>query len=197
MLYHGHIIWLLADYRTIAVHDRGDQNSHLNPNHDVFLHPNHVLFTPKPNQSFSTALWRERNRKFNLNKRKAATQRNIRFELICGFTETYSVLGTIRKMISHKNILAFLLLPALLYVHLSLTLSAVWLVVDPTRLFSLTVEMTMNPKQWSRRPETTNRKALKGFQLWGTSESGHNLMWDCHCRRPLLHHRQSFNQLWI
>lgn len=48
-----------------------------------------MVFVLKPNQNRNAALWRERSRKFNPNKRKLAKYRNVQLELICGFAETY------------------------------------------------------------------------------------------------------------
>ena len=52
-------------------------------NHDVSLTLTKSFFVPKPNQSISTELWQEGNRKFDLNKQKVATQ------LFSGFAEMY------------------------------------------------------------------------------------------------------------
>lgn len=67
---------------TIAIRDCGDQ--FFKPSHDVSLTLS-VFFMPKPNQSTSTALWQEWQRKCDPNKRKVATQRCVSFKISVAF----------------------------------------------------------------------------------------------------------------
>ena len=70
-----------------SIHISGYFQGHVGIFPDVFVATKQVfltfIFVPKPNQSISTALWQEGNRKFNLNKCKVATQ------LFCGIPEMY------------------------------------------------------------------------------------------------------------
>lgn len=51
----------------ILVHGCGNQNRCFKPNRNIFLNPTKCVLVPKPKQSVSTALRKEKNTKFHLN----------------------------------------------------------------------------------------------------------------------------------